>query len=109
MIWKRLLGFSALTALFVIGNRGAFEGYFSDDDLDNLSWATVAGSDTLPPVLVSPEFSKTNTRPVGAYFYRWAGWAYGLQFERYLPWLFGFHLLNGVLLWVLLRRPRRPL
>lgn len=90
--------------LFLIANRAAFEGYFSDDDLDNLSWATVAGTDTFVRELVTPLFSESNTRPTGGLYYRWLGQAYGLQFPKFVPPLFALHLLNAGMLWWLLRR-----
>ena len=31
--------FGLLVAVFLILNRGAYQGYFQADDLDNLSWA----------------------------------------------------------------------
>jgi hypothetical protein len=101
---KRALCIVAILALFLITNRAAFEGYFSDDDLDNLSWATVAGLDSFVEELVSPVFSKTNTRPTGALFYRISGLSFGLQFERYIPPLFALHLLNCALIFWLLKR-----
>ncbi len=102
---KRALCIAGILALFLIANRAAFEGYFSDDDLDNLSWATVAGLDSFLKELVTPVFSKTNTRPTGALFYRAMGLTFGLQFERYIPPLFAIHLLNcGLLLWLLKKK-----
>ena len=102
---KRALCIIAILALFLITNRAAFEGYFSDDDLDNLSWATVAGLDSFIKELVTPVFSKTNTRPTGALFYRATGLAFGLQFERYIPPLFAIHLLNcGLIFWLLKKK-----
>lgn len=101
---KRLLAWLLMAVVFVIVNRAAFEGYFSDDDLDNLSWTTVVAENALPAELVSPVFSEKNVRPVGAYFYRWTGRAFGLDYQKYIPWLFGLHLLNGALLYLLLRR-----
>ncbi len=101
---KRVLAVVAVLAAFLIANRAAFEGYFSDDDLDNLSWAMAAGADSFVKELVTPVFSQTNTRPTGGLFYRWAGMAQGLNFEGYLPLLFGIHWLNAGLLYWLLRR-----
>ena len=31
--------FLAMALLFLIANRGAYKGYFQDDELDNISWA----------------------------------------------------------------------
>lgn len=102
---RRLWLAAAIMALaFWITNRAAFEGYFSDDDLDNLSWATVAGLDTFVEVLVSPVFSVSNTRPTGGLFYRWAGNAFGLAYERYVGVMFVLHGINCALLYWLLRR-----
>jgi len=101
---KRGLVVAALLVVFLIVNRGAFEGYFSDDDLDNLSWATVAGVDSYMKELVTPIFSKTNTRPTGALYYRWTGLAFGWDFTKYLWPLFALHWLNCGLLFCLMRR-----
>ncbi|MBM3759917.1 MAG: hypothetical protein FJW36_06680 [Acidobacteria bacterium] len=105
---SRVFAIVAILALFLIANRAAFEGYFSDDDLDNLSWATVAGIDSFVSELITPVFSKTNTRPTGGLFYRWAGHAWQWQFERYLIPLFALHWLNSVLIFLLLRRKDIP-
>src|SRR5438309_947254 len=37
---KPLALFLIAAALFLVANRGAYQGYFSDDDLSNLSWPT---------------------------------------------------------------------
>lgn len=94
----------AILVGFVILNRGAWEGYFSDDDLDNLSWATVAGIDSFTRELVTPVFSKSNTRPTGGLYYRWAGQAFEWNFGNYLVPLFALHWLNAGMIFVLLRR-----
>jgi hypothetical protein len=101
----RFLAAVAIVVAFAIANRAAFEGFFSDDDLDNLSWATIAGTDTFAKELVSPWASPNNTRPVGAYYYRWMGRSFGLEFSRYIPPLWLLHLANaGLLAWLLRRR-----
>ncbi len=95
----------ALIAIFCVANRGAFEGYFSDDDLDNLSWATVAGAPGLLKDFVSLRFSENNTRATGALFYKALGNSFGLEFSRYVPWLFAIHWMNCALLgWLAYRR-----
>ncbi len=101
---KRALIVVAILGVFLIANRAAFEGYFSDDDLDNLSWATVAGTDSFLKELVSPLFSATNTRPTGGIFYRYTGLFFGLHFARYIPSLFAIHILNVALLFWIARR-----
>ncbi len=95
----------AWIALFLVANRGAFEGYFSDDDLDNLSWATRARPEGFFGDYVSLRFSENNTRATGALFYHFAGRAFGLDFSRYVPILFTIHLLNTFLIgWLAYRR-----
>jgi hypothetical protein len=94
----------AILVGFVILNRGAWEGYFSDDDLDNLSWATVAGIDSFTRELATPVFSKSNTRPTGGLYYRWAGHAFEWNFGNYLIPLFALHWLNAGMVFLLLRR-----
>jgi len=102
---RRVLVVAVILMLFLIANRAAVEGYFSDDDLDNLSWATVAGIDSFAREIVTPEFSKTNTRPTGGLFYRWMGLGFGFAFERYVPPLFALHFLNcGLLFWLARRK-----
>lgn len=101
---QRFLAAAILALLFWVGNRGAFRGYFSDDDLDNLSWATVAGTQGFIGQLFSLRFSEDNTRPAGALFYQAAGRAYRLSFPQYVAWLFAIHGLNCFLLWRLARK-----
>lgn len=101
---RRILIVLALIALFLIANRAAFEGYFSDDDFDNLSWATVAGIDSFTRELITPLFSNNNTRPTGGLFYRFTGLGFGLDFPRYIPLLFLLHWANTGMIYLLLRR-----
>ena len=91
---KRALLALAILTIFVIANRAAVEGYFSGDDLDNLSWATIMGTSGLIHAFVTPVFSETNTRPTGALFYRLAGLSFGLDFPKYVPFLFAIHIVN---------------
>jgi hypothetical protein len=38
--WRSAALALALAVLFLIANRGAYKGYFSGDDLDNISWTS---------------------------------------------------------------------
>ena len=105
---KRTLFALAILTIFVIANRAALEGYFSGDDLDNLSWATIMGTSGLIHEFVTPVFSESNTRPTGALFYRLAGLSFGLDFPRYIPFLFAIHVANAALLFLLIRRRQLP-
>lgn len=98
-------GLAALIVLlFLVANRGAYEGYFHDDDLDNLAWTSQAGLGGFARGLVDPVFSRNNFRPVGHFFYRAIEPFAGLDFRWYVAVLQILHLLNAILVWALLRR-----
>ncbi|HUS08145.1 MAG TPA: hypothetical protein VMZ52_17715 [Bryobacteraceae bacterium] len=87
--------------LFLVANRGAYKGYFQDDDLDNLSWTwQISGVDFVQG-LATPVFSRNNFRPVGHLFFHAVEPLAGLRFLPYVAGLQGLHLLNAaLLLWV---------
>ncbi len=90
--------------LFLIANRGAYKGYFQDDDLDNLTFTRfISAGDFVSPLLI-PRYAQNNFRPVGHLFYYVMGRAVGLNFPPYILVIHAVHLINGVLLWLLLRR-----
>ena len=103
------LGFFAGAALlFLIANRGAYKGYFQDDDLDNLSLTQqISGWDFAAPLLL-PRYFENNFRPVGHLFYRWVGQTAGLNFPPYVAAIHVLHLANFVLLWLVLGRLGTP-
>jgi hypothetical protein len=90
--------------LFYFENRRAYRGYFSEDDLDTLSWATITGGDSFFMSILSPNSSDVNFRPVGDLYYRFID----LTFKRhYPPFVIGaqvFHVVNVMLLFLLLVR-----
>jgi hypothetical protein len=90
--------------LFVIINRGAYEGYFQDDEIDNLSWAPDVPVRGYLSALVTPKFLENNFRPVGHFYFHAAGRAFGTDFRKYVVPIHAIHLLNALLLWLLLRR-----
>ncbi len=45
---------AALAVLFLIANRGAYQAYFSGDDLANLSWARHVGPADVVKALIKP-------------------------------------------------------
>ena len=99
-----LLLFLGFTAFFWIANKGAYKGYFQDDDLDNLS---LSREIPLPEFLVStftPRVFDNNFRPVGILFYRVMLHAADLNFTPYIAMLTVLHLANLILLWLILRR-----
>jgi hypothetical protein len=89
----------ALTLLFLVANRGAYEGYFSDDDLDNLTNTQLAGLDTFARGLGSLTYDSFNFRPVGHLTYRWMGQVWGLNFAPYVALIQMLHLLNAFMVY----------
>ena len=90
-------------ALFLIANRGAYEGYYSDDDLDNLSWTRGALLGDFAMGLVSLRYSPLNFRPAGHFYFYLLGRTAGLDFRWYAAAVHMLHLAGVVLLWLLLR------
>lgn len=96
--------FVVLAAAFLILNRGAYQGYFSDDDLDNLSWTRVGPASEYLKGVVTPRFFENNFRPVGHFYFHASERFFGLDFPKYVAVLHLFHLLNVWLVWMLARR-----
>jgi hypothetical protein len=95
-------------ALFLIANRGAYEGYFSADDLDNLSWTRDAAPRDFLSGAMSPRFFIYNFRPAGHLYFHVLGRVAGLEYRWYVAVLHALHMVNVVLLWLLLRRLDLP-
>lgn len=94
----------ALVLLFLIANRGAYQGYFQDDELDNISWTIWVPAKDYLRGLLSPLYSSANFRPVGhGWFAAMGGWA-GLRFPPYVAAIHALHFVNILLVWLLMRR-----
>ncbi len=107
--WTKAVVTVAIIVLFLLANRGAYKGYFQADDLDNLAWTHDVPTSIYLKGLVSPVFSRSNFRPVGhLYFHALERFAelYFLPYIAVLQWI---HLLNGGLIWLVLRRLKIPL
>lgn len=102
--WVGCLLLAALVALFLIANRGAYGGYFQDDDLDNLSWTSHSNISGYVEGLLTPRFAANNFRPTGHLFYRIMGATARLNFPPYVAVLHSLHLLNVWLVWLIARR-----
>lgn len=99
-----LILFLLFAAAFLVVNRGAYRGYFQDDEIDNLSWTPhLPASDYLEAVL-TPRFFPNNFRPVGHFYFRETEHFCGLDFPRYVAVIHVLHLLNVWLIWLLARR-----
>src|ERR1039457_157346 len=102
--------FLLLAALFVIVNRGAYKGFFTDDDFDHLSWTRNASAATFVQRLLTPRFQPHNVRPAGHLFYHEEESLFGFDFPKYVAALQLLPLLNVWLGWLLGRRlGARPL
>lgn len=98
------LFFVLLLLLFLIANRGAYEGYFQSDDLDNLSWTRVASWRDFASGIAAPRFFPGNFRPAGhLYYYAMGRWA-GLEFPPYVAVIHALHFVNVAVLWFLMRQ-----
>jgi len=102
--WIVVACFLAAAVLFFFANRGAYKGYFSDDDLDNLGWPTTVGNDVYVQGLLAIKFEGWNFRPVGSLYYRWLYRFFHLYFPPYVIAVQLLHGLNVALLYFLLRR-----
>jgi len=96
--------FLAAAVLFYFANRAAYKGYFSDDDLDNISWPTYVGLEVYSHQLLSFKTSADNFRPVGDLYYRYLYRAFHLNYAPYVEGIQLIHGLNVILLFLLLRR-----
>ncbi|MBK5291795.1 MAG: hypothetical protein JJE04_08995, partial [Acidobacteriia bacterium] len=98
----------ALLFLFVVANRGAYEGYFSDDDLDNIGWTRQTSSGDFAWGLITPRYYPQNFRPIGHFTFHVLGRTAGLDFRWYVLLIQCLHLVNTLLVWLLLRRLSLP-
>jgi hypothetical protein len=99
-----LLLFASLAVLFLVANRGAYRGYFQDDEIGTLSWIRYGSLIDYLRGAVSPLFQENNFRPTGFFYFREAERFFELDFPRYVAVLHVFHLLNVWMVWLLARR-----
>ncbi len=103
-----LILFVAFAALFLLGNRGAYRGYFQDDEIDNLSWTPFLSPTDFFKGALTPQFQSNNFRPVGHYYFHAVEEVAGLEFPVYVAVIQAFHLFNVWLLWLIARRLGAP-
>jgi hypothetical protein len=94
----------AAAILFFVFNHRAYKGFFQDDEMDNIVMTRAVHGVEWLEYTISPKFSSQNFRPVGHVYFRAMDRVFGLNFPRYVVPIQLIHLLNGGLLWVLLRR-----
>lgn len=102
-LWLPLAGVG-IAAVFVALNYQAYDGFFQDDELDNLKWAPSLPARAFLTALLSPRFALDNFRPVGHLYFALMGRRFGLDFPPYITPVFAIHLLNALLLYLLMRK-----
>ena len=91
-------------ALFTLANRGAYQGFWNDDDLDNLHWTRFTAWGTYVAGLLRPAPFENNFRPIGHGFYKLYGGLFGQRFPPAIFFLHVVHFANVFLLWHILRK-----
>lgn len=94
----------AIAAAFLVLNHQAFNGWFQDDELDNIKWVPLLPYSYFLLRLPDPRFDLYNFRPVGHFFFRLMSPAFGMNFAPYVVPIFFFHLVNACLLYLLMRK-----
>jgi hypothetical protein len=97
--WRTWVAFAVLGWLFYVASKGAYRGFFSSDDLDNLAWTRHAPWLDFFTGLVTPVFYSSNFRPLGHLYFRVLGPLAGWDFRPYVVVLHALHLLNMGLAW----------
>jgi hypothetical protein len=98
-----LILFVLLAAAFLALNRGAYQGYFQDDEMESLSWTHWSGAGAYLKVALSPLY-QNSFRAVGFFYYHVMEQWFGLDYPKYVAVLQVLHLLNVWMLWLLMRR-----
>jgi hypothetical protein len=99
-----LLAGIVVAITFIALNHSAYDGFFQDDELDNLRWAPSSHAMIFLTGLLTPKFQTDNFRPVGHLYFALMGNRFGLWFAPYMTPIFAIHLLNALLLWLLMRK-----
>ncbi|MEP6716091.1 MAG: hypothetical protein ABJC09_10990 [Terriglobia bacterium] len=94
----------AIAALFLALNYRAYDGFFQDDELDNLSWAPARPMTEFAVGVLKPLFDRDNFRPPGHLYFALMGRAFGMDFPPYMTPIFAIHLINAALLFFLMRK-----
>ncbi len=105
--WTRLALFAfavMVCVLFLLANRGAYRGFFSNDD-----FANTANARSTPLSYFGAAFLRSNLagrttfRPAAHLYYFTMVRLAGLHYEWYVAGLHILHLLNALLIWLLVR------
>jgi len=85
-------------------NYRAYDGYFQDDEMENLAWAPLLPMTQYLTAVLKPVFDVGNFRPPGHLYFTLIGRAFGMDFPPYITPIFAIHLANAILLFLLLRK-----
>jgi hypothetical protein len=90
--------------IFLMANRGAYRGFFTNDDFENTANAQGTPLSYYGAALLRSNFDgRTTFRPIAALYYFAMVRLAGLHFEAYVIGIQILHLLNVVLIWMLAR------
>src|SRR5437016_1097289 len=84
--------FLLVAGLFLVANRGAYKGYFTDDPINDISLTRNMVNSDFILALLSPRFYPSNFRPACHLCYRIMGSSAGLNFPPYVALLHILHL-----------------
>ncbi len=89
--------------MFIALNYRAYDGFFQDDELDNLSWAPHLDAGDVVRGFLDPAFSVKNFRPVGHLYFAVVGRMFGENFPPWMTPIFALHLICAGLIFLLAR------
>lgn len=90
--------------VFFAANRAAYKGFFSGDDLDNISWTRALPARDFLTAMVSPRYFVNHFRPVGHATFGVLAHTAGLKFPWYVGVVHLLHFTTSALLGLLLFR-----
>jgi hypothetical protein len=100
---RGLILFLLLAVVFLSLNRGAYQGYFQDDEINAMQWTRWGPDIEYLKGALTPIYHDS-FRAVGFYYFHRLGPAFGLDFPKYIAVLHLIHLFNVWILWLVMRR-----
>lgn len=90
--------------VFIALNYRAYDGFFQDDELDNLSWTPHLSAGDFARGFFTPAFAADNFRPAGHLYFALMGRMFGENFPPWMTPIFALHLINGTMIFLLARK-----
>src|SRR4051812_44087223 len=72
-VWLPVAAAAAIVIAFLVLNIGAYDGFFQDDELDNLAWAPSLPLREFAVGLLKPMFDVDNFRPTAGLYFAFMG------------------------------------